>query len=68
MLAKHDSAIADVPTNKYVSTAAIHYSYMYESYSKRDFDIFWSGCYDIALSQNMFFESRRLVDTLVTII
>jgi hypothetical protein len=33
MLAKCDSAIADVPTNKYVNTAGIHY-YMYESYSK----------------------------------
>jgi len=51
LLAKRDSAIADVPTDKYVSAAGIHYSYMYESYSKWDFDIFWSGCCDILGSQ-----------------
>jgi hypothetical protein len=47
MSTKHDSAIAEVPTGVNVSTAGIHQSYMYESYSKRDFDIFWSGCCDI---------------------
>ena len=40
MLAKHDSAIVDVPTEEYVSTAGIHQSYMYKSYSKKDFNIF----------------------------
>jgi hypothetical protein len=47
MWVKLDSAIADVPTDKNVSTAGIHCSFMYESHSKRDFDIFWSGCCDI---------------------
>jgi hypothetical protein len=47
MSAKLDSAIADVPTDESVSTAGIHWYYMYKSYSKRDFDIFSSGCCDI---------------------
>ena len=50
MWAKFDSAIADVLTDRNVSTAGIHWSFMYESHSKRDFDIFWSGCCDIAKS------------------
>src|ERR1700733_642729 len=50
MWVKLGSAIADVPTDKNVSTAGIHWSFMYESHSKRNFDIFWSGCCDIAKS------------------
>ena len=54
MWTKLDSAIADVPTDKNVSTAGIHWSFMYESHSKRDFDIFWSGCCDIAKSSTFY--------------
>ena len=52
--AKLDSAIGNVPTDKNVSTAGIHWSFMYESHSKRDFDIFWSGCCDIAKSSTFY--------------
>jgi hypothetical protein len=40
MWAKLDPAIADVSTNKNKNTAGFQWSYMYESHSKRDFDIF----------------------------
>src|ERR1700733_8747074 len=54
MWVKLDSAIADVPTDKNVSTAGIHQSFMYESQSKRDFDIFWSGCCNITKSSTFY--------------
>ena len=50
VLVKLDSTIADVATNGNAPIAGIHHSYMYESYSKRDFGIFWSGCCDITKS------------------
>src|ERR1700679_1167742 len=52
MLAKLDSAIADVPIDTNVSTAGINSPHMYKSYAKRDFVIFGSGCCDITKSNS----------------
>ena len=50
MWIKLDSAVANVPANKNISSVGIPYSYMYELWVKKYCNIFWCDCPDTVMS------------------